>query len=110
MQHEEQRFRLSYVLGAWKSAPSVEEDEFRFDDEAEDASDIRDDEIVTVEEQIRNQAKLATYVTEIKQFAFRIRDKVKDDVRYPARRERVIWWTNQTHLKDCASVATSRSR
>jgi hypothetical protein len=62
LQHEEQRFRLSYILGAW----NINDDEFRFDDQVEDDSEIDDDETISNEEQDAHLAKLFSYLASIK--------------------------------------------
>ena len=60
LQHREQRFRLSYILGAWSDpSDAIDEEEFNFDDEAESfEGDIDDNEAVSSEDRERHAARL----------------------------------------------------
>ena len=97
LQHEEQRFRLSYVLGGWSSPQSrTNDDEFLFDDESTEGAEIAAAEIVSGKEQEENRARLDQYLSAIgavvsgvearvKQELGELRSEVSADDRRPAR-------------------------
>lgn len=80
LQHEEQRFRLSYILGAWKASADINDDEFRFDDQIEDDSEIDDDETISNEEQDAHLAKLSSYLGSIKSLTSSTQSTVERDL------------------------------
>ena len=65
--HREQRFRISYVIGAWDEGQSTESDDFSFDDEtvATD-NDPSEQESVTSEQRSQNQKRLDEFLARIK--------------------------------------------
>jgi len=68
--HREQRFRLSYVLGAWgQQVEKVEEDDFSFDDEDAEINEISSEETVTLEEIQANGKRLGEYLSRIQKLA-----------------------------------------
>jgi hypothetical protein len=76
LQHREQRFRLSYVLGSWMERLSTEESEFTFENEDQSEADIDEDETVQPEERSRNFERLREYLERIK----RVADEVEKGV------------------------------
>ena len=62
LQHREQRFRLSYVLGSWMEQSETNESEFVFEEEDSAEGDIDDGEIVGPEERARNLERLRDYL------------------------------------------------
>ncbi len=81
LQHREQRFRLSYIIGPWTGQsetqePEVDESEFDFGDEDSTEDDIGDSEAVGPEERSRHQALLSEYLQKIK----KISDEVEGEV------------------------------
>lgn len=65
--HREQRFRISYVLGAWDEGQSAESDDFSFDDEtAATDNDPSEQESVTSEQQSHNRKRLDEFLDRIK--------------------------------------------
>jgi len=68
LQHREQRFRLSYILGSWTEQSETNESEFAFEEESAE-SDIDDGEIVGPEERARNLERLRDYLQRIKKIA-----------------------------------------
>jgi len=64
LEHREQRFRLSYVLGGWADA-EMEDSDFVFDDEWETAPEIDEAEAVTREERKDHRARLKDFVDRI---------------------------------------------
>lgn len=76
LQHREQRFRLSYVLGSWAERSDANESEFAFDDEEQFEAEINEGEAVRPEERSHNLARLRGYLERIKQIA----DEVENGV------------------------------
>jgi hypothetical protein len=68
LQHREQRFRLSYVLGSWTEQSQTNESEFAFEEEEAEA-DFDDGETVGPEERARNTGRLRHYLQRIKKIA-----------------------------------------
>jgi hypothetical protein len=66
LQHREQRFRLSYILGAWTETLDSEESEFLFQDEDLTEVEIDEDEAVGPEERSRNLARLRNYLDRVR--------------------------------------------
>lgn len=69
LQHKEQRFRLSYVLGSWTEHSGVDQSDFTFDDDEAAEADIDEDEAVSPEEKARNLSRLREYLAKIKKMA-----------------------------------------
>lgn len=80
LQHEEQRFRLSYLLGGWNSANPTNDDEFSFEDEPDDSSRIDEDEVVSFEERTANHQRLEGYLVSIKSIALDVEARVASDL------------------------------
>ena len=85
LEHPEQRFRLSYILGAWKQeAPTPDEgkqdefDDFDYGDSEEVADDLADDEIVGAEALRENNAALRQFVERITKLAQDVGEAVGD--------------------------------
>ena len=78
LEHREQRFRLSYLLGTWQQEqPSGETDaqyemQYEYGDEAPETDTLADDEIVAGSELTVNNERLGDYVTRIKEVAMAI--------------------------------------
>jgi hypothetical protein len=66
LQHREQRFRLSYILGSWSEASGAEDSEFSFEDDEDASFEIADDEIVPAHEHAKNLDCLRHYLNAIK--------------------------------------------
>ncbi len=81
LEHREQRFRLSYILGTWQQeetsqqADAQHEMEFEFKDENEapEAETLAEDEIIADSELILNNERLSSYVTHIREIAMSVR-------------------------------------
>lgn len=82
LEHREQRFRLSYILGAWgQEAPNQTADDqfdmdFEFEDAASEADALSDDEIVAGGEIVSNNSRLRGYVDRIKEIATAVGQQV----------------------------------
>ena len=70
LEHREQRFRLSYLLGSWQQEqPENENDEYEMGDEETEAATLAEDEIVSGSELILNKDLLSEYIVRIKEVA-----------------------------------------
>ncbi len=69
LEHREQRFRLSYILGGWNTAQESEDDDFSFEDEPKPDTAISEDEEVTAEEIESQHIRLLGFVNAIKDLA-----------------------------------------
>lgn len=69
LEHREQRFRLSYILGAWKTSFESNDDDFSFEDDETREAAIDDDEAVSPEEIEHQHACLNKLVSTIKELS-----------------------------------------
>lgn len=77
LQHREQRFRLSYVLGTWSDPADVDDSEFNFDEQEDDLSaEIDESETTTPEENAKNHIRLAEYLRVIRALSAEVEAKV----------------------------------
>ena len=78
LEHREQRFRLSYILGTWQQEiPSRERDDqydmqYDYGDETSEGNNLTDDEIVAASELTVNNERLRDYVTRIREIAMAV--------------------------------------
>ncbi len=73
LSHREQRFRLSYTLGAWNMEASSSEPDFSFDfEEVED--ELPEGDSVTTDERDENNRRLREYVSSVKEAASAVED------------------------------------
>lgn len=102
LEHPEQRFRLSYILGAWKQeVPTPDKgeqdefDDFDYGDSEDAADDLADDEIVGAEALRENNAALRQFVERITKLAQDVGEAVSDKQgaydQLDNERERVDW-------------------
>ncbi|WP_274423943.1 hypothetical protein [Chelativorans sp. YIM 93263] len=75
LEHREQRFRLSYVLGGWSDAAAVDDDDFSFDDEQDAAPEIDEAEAVPPEEREQNHAQIKDFVNRIRTLTVEVEEK-----------------------------------
>lgn len=83
LNHRDQKFRLSYVLGVWKQAPSYgqsNEDEFSFDGEADATGGGQDDDAVTKSEQSANRETLRRFLERIDVLAASAEKRLSSDL------------------------------
>lgn len=78
LQHREQRFRLSYILGSWTEKSGADESEFAFDDEDLAEAEIDEGETVEPEERSHNLARLRGYLERIKRVADEVEKRVAE--------------------------------
>lgn len=69
LEHREQRFRLSYILGGWNNAHERDDGDFSFDDEVKSDTSISEDEEVSAEEIETQRIHLLGFVNAIKELA-----------------------------------------
>ena len=81
LEHREQRFRLSYILGTWRQEqPSRELDDqyemqYENGDEALETDALSDDEIVADSELTVNNERLSDYVARIREIAMAVQEQ-----------------------------------
>ncbi len=80
LEHREQRFRLSYVLGDWQQSQpgqnAVPDMDFMFEGEVPETETLADDEIVGGTELESNNESLGDYVGRIKGLAAAVREEI----------------------------------
>jgi len=69
LEHREQRFRLSYILGGWNNSTPDNDDDFSFDEEPIAEASIAEDEEVPPDEAKQHRARLGAYVSAIAELA-----------------------------------------
>lgn len=85
LEHREQRFRLSYILGGWQQgqAEKGEDAQFEFDygfgDEAPDTETLADDEIVHGAELADNNQHLKEFVARIREIALSVQEQMTSE-------------------------------
>ena len=85
LEHREQRFRLSYILGAWRQElPTQDEDDqyemdFAFDDAASETETLSDNEIVASAELVDNNRRLQGYVDSIRKIAAEVGQQLAEE-------------------------------
>ena len=81
LEHREQRFRLSYILGTWQQEqPTREIDaqyemQYEYGDEASETDTLADDEIVAGSELTVNNERLGDYVARIRKIAMAVEEQ-----------------------------------
>lgn len=79
LNHRDQRFRLSYILGGWnKTADAAEDDEFSFDEDLPDSDG--DDPAFTDADRDKNRLVLEGFVDRVKNLAKDTLQKLSDDL------------------------------
>jgi len=78
LQHREQRFRLSYILGPWTEQSSSDESEFAFEDEESPDLEVDEGETVSPDERDRNLARLRAYLERIKKLSAEVENVVSE--------------------------------
>ena len=82
LEHPEQRFRLSYPLGAWQREQTSQEMDDLFDDymdEATEADNLSDDETVPPSEAAQNNSRLEEYVSRIRKTALAVHEQMMSE-------------------------------
>lgn len=77
LQHREQRFRLSYILGTWSDSGETDESEFEFEEQDDNLlADIDESETTSPEENERNHKRLADHLRAIRSLAGDVETKI----------------------------------
>ena len=76
LEHREQRFRLSYILGGWQQAAPRQGSVSLFGDDDADEDALPEDETVIGEELAANNDRLRRYLAGIRQIATATRDRL----------------------------------
>ena len=82
LNHRDQKFRLSYVLGGWREVGNQadETDEFSFDEEAEASTDGQEEGGLGHEERARNQKVLQEILSRIAALSEKAVDRLASDL------------------------------
>ena len=81
LQHREQRFRLSYVLGTWTDPTDIDDSEFEFEEQEEDLlAELDESETTSPEENERNHKRLSDYLQAIRSLAGDIESNIAGTV------------------------------
>lgn len=89
LNHRDQRFRLSYILGPYRSVESGGDDDFSFDDDEDEdeefsSSSLGEEDDLPADERERNRRDLDGYVSRIEALAKQIAAEVEDDLKIDA--------------------------
>ena len=82
LEHREQRFRLSYILGGWQQEQLIQEsdDQYEMDfDEEDEADSLAEGESVELSEVISNKERLIGYIAHIREIAQSVRQPLSQD-------------------------------
>ena len=79
LEHREQRFRLSYILGAWRQATPDEGGTSLFGDDESDDDTLTEAETVIGEALDANNDRLVRYVAQIRNVATATRDRLETE-------------------------------
>ncbi|MGX1199413.1 hypothetical protein ACSSVQ_003397 [Parvibaculum sp. MBR-TMA-1.3b-4.2] len=82
LNHRDQKFRLSYVLGGWRKADDQEadDDEFSFDDEPGAVADEQEDGGLDTSERAKNREVLGDFVDRIGKLTAKVLKRLSDDL------------------------------
>lgn len=79
LNHRDQKFRLSYLLGSWRTDGHGAQDEMSFDD-ADEPQVFDDEGSLTDEERAANRSRLEAYLDRIKKLAEAVATSLADEV------------------------------
>ena len=82
LNHRDQKFRLSYILGGWHKANDQEaaDDEFSFDEEPETTNDGLEDGDLTASERVENREVLEGILSRINKLAAKTKHRLLDEL------------------------------
>ena len=79
LEHREQRFRLSYILGGWQQAAPQQGSISLFGDDEDDEDALPEEETVIGEELALNNDRLARYIARIRQVAAATKEQLASE-------------------------------
>ena len=79
LEHREQRFRLSYILGGWQQAAPQQGSISLFGDDEDDEDALPEEETVIGEELALNNDRLARYIVRIRQVAAATKERLASE-------------------------------
>ena len=79
LEHREQRFRLSYILGGWQQAAPQQGSISLFGDDEDDEDALPEEETVIGEELALNNDRLARYIARIRQVAAATKERLASE-------------------------------
>ena len=82
LNHRDQKFRLSYILGGWREANDQEaaDDEFSFDEEPETINDGLEDDSLIASERVENREALEGILNRIDELPAKIENRLLDEL------------------------------
>ena len=75
LNHRDQRFRLSYLLGSYKVKAPPSDDEWSFDESESDEPQV--ESLLPTEQQVANQAAIESYLERVKQLASDVQSDIE---------------------------------
>ncbi|MGZ3624799.1 MAG: hypothetical protein ACXWPG_16645, partial [Ktedonobacteraceae bacterium] len=82
LEHSEQRFRLSYILGSWSMLSKVEEEDEFTDEEEDEAEDVVDQDIISSEERSKLAECLQNYLESVQLLADSSRNELEMKLKF----------------------------
>lgn len=81
LSHRDQKFRLSYILGTWRTdAAGDEQDEMSFDEAADSAAPLEDEVALTETERLANREAISGYLERIKGLTESVKRQIAGDL------------------------------
>lgn len=81
LSHRDQKFRLSYILGPWRTGASGDEqDEMSFDEKPDSAVPLDDEAVLTEMERLANREAIVGYVERISELTRFVEKKIADEL------------------------------
>jgi len=82
LEHSEQRFRLSYILGTWSTLLKPEKEDDLSDEDEDEGEDIIEQDIISPEERSKLAERLHNYLQSVQSLADLSRDKLETDLKF----------------------------
>jgi hypothetical protein len=81
LNHRDQKFRLSYILGGWRTNSSVDDqDEMSFEDDPDSTVVLDDDGVLTEAERAANRETVSTYLERVADLTNSVVAKLTEDL------------------------------
>lgn len=78
LSHREERFRLFYPLGSWQDTRASADSDFSFGDQEPEVDELDEQETISADEITRNRARLAEFVSRVKELARGVGEKIAE--------------------------------
>ena len=80
LNHRDQKFRLSYILGGWRKEDSTDLDDSLSFDEADDQPSLDEDAVLSPEERTANRSVLEGFVTRIYELSASVTQELNEEL------------------------------